>query len=440
MLKQFTEYIKTEKLFEPKEKILLTVSGGIDSMTMLSLFIEAGYCFGIAHCNFQLRGTESEGDQEFIEKFAQKKGLILHTKKFDTKGFAENNKISIQMAARELRYTWFEELAQKNNYTKIATAHNLNDVAETLLINLTRGTGIKGLTGIKAKHGKVIRPLLFAKRSDIELFSKTSGISFREDSSNSDTKYMRNAIRHNIIPELEKLNPSFLNTVTHTTEVLKAAENIYSIHLEELSEKLIDTDTGKTLINIELLIEQKITPPVLFELISPFGFNYEHANGIIDSLNKQAGKIFYSGTHQLIIDRKHLIIYKLTEQTTEVFKIEENDTEITDPVKLSFSKIKASTAFIPCKDSSVGTFDADKLSYPLILRRWKMGDYFYPFGMKGKKKLSDFFTDKKLSLLDKKETWIITSGDDIIWVLGYRTDDRFKITESTKQILQIKLK
>lgn len=440
MVKQFTEYIKNEKLFTKQEKVLLTISGGIDSITMLYLFIEAGFNFGIAHCNFQLRGAESEGDQQFVEDFAKEKNLTIFLKEFDTKSYAEKNKISIQMAARELRYEWFKELAQEFGYTKIATAHNLNDVVETFFINLTRGTGIKGLTGIKPKLGNIIRPLLFAKRTEIETYVKENNIPYREDSSNAETKYMRNAIRHKIIPEFEKMNPSFLNTAAHATEVLKAAEFIYKGHINEISNKIISTKNSKTYINIEQLIEQGITPPILYELISPYGFNFEHAKGIISSINIQSGKMFNSETHQLVIDRHDLIIQEILEQDNKVYYINEITEEFTKPVKLVFSWFSKSSGFKPIKKNNFGTFDADKLNFPLELRKWQKGDSFYPFGMKGKKKLSDFFTDIKLSVIDKQEVWILTSENKIIWIVGHRTDNRFRVEETTKNILQIELK
>lgn len=440
MIEQLKEYIKVQELFQPEEKVLLTVSGGIDSMTMLDLFIRCGYNFSIAHCNFQLRGEEADGDQKLLEDFAKEKNIELFVARFNTKEYSEKHKISIQMAARELRYNWFNELAVEHGFSKIATAHNLNDVVETFLINLTRGAGIKGLTGIKPINGNIVRPLLFAKRTEIEFYAKQNNVRYRNDSSNAETKYMRNAIRHKIIPEFEKLNPAYLDTVVHTADLLKTAGSVYDEHLKRISTQLIEKKGDKTLVNIEKLVAHEITPPVLFDFISEYGFNYEHAKGILQAIDTQPGKVFLSSTHQLVVDRTQIIIGIIEDETNQVYYLNKDDKIITKPVNLHCESIENSKTFVPVKSNLTGTFDADKLQFPLKLRRWEKGDYFYPFGMRGKKKLSDFFTDRKLSVIDKQEVWVMESGNEIIWIVGHRSDDRFKVSKTTKHILQIELK
>lgn len=439
MIEEFYTYIKKENLIDSGDRVLLTISGGIDSMTMLDLFMKSNLKFSLAHCNFSLRGAESDGDQEFLERFVLNNKLELFSKRFDTVEFAKKNNISIQMAARDLRYTWFNKIADEYGFTKIATAHNLNDVVETFFINLTRGTGIHGLTGIKPKNNNIIRPLLFAKRKQIKKYSFENNVSYREDSSNAETKYLRNAIRHKIIPVLEELNPSFIDSVGHTTTILKSAEDSFNKHINEIKKDVISTENGSIFLSIDRLTELDINPALLFELLNPYGFTFDTITRLLRAIKSQPGKVFYSHTHKLVIDRKSLIIQELSTIESEEYLIAENQEELKYPLELSLKQIEVDEAFSIVRNRSVATFDADKLCFPLKLRRWKHGDIFHPFGMKGKKKLSDYFTDQKLSIIAKENIWILCCGEEIIWVVNHRSDNRYMVTKNTKRVLQIEL-
>jgi tRNA(Ile)-lysidine synthase len=440
MKEAFLSFIQEQKLVFQEEKILLTVSGGIDSMTMLHLFIECGFDIAIAHCNFGLRGSESDGDEEFVSRTAQDLRIPVHIKRFDTLNYADKHKLSIQMAARELRYAWFNRLAQENDYSKIASAHNANDVVETFFINLTRGTGLHGLTGINLINNKIIRPLLFATRKEIENYAEIQGIGFREDSSNAETKYVRNAIRHDIIPHFEQLNPSFLKNVIHTTSILKEAETIFNKHIEELKKLIISRQQGLLHIDISAMQAQNTTPALLFEIISPYGFSFDTAQRILENVSKQPGSMYFSESHKIVKDRTSYILYALNDNEQEEYSIEKTDSEFLGDIALKIKCFSADKNFVLKRNREVGTFDSEKLRFPLKLRRWKHGDYFYPFGMRGKKKISDYFSDQKISIPEKENTWLLCSGEDVIWIVNHRTDSRFCITNSTKEIVQIEVK
>jgi tRNA(Ile)-lysidine synthase len=426
-------------LIHPNDTVLLTVSGGIDSASLFHLFIETQIEFAIAHCNFQLRGEESDGDQLFVEYMAARNNIKCFTIKFNTKEFAAENKLSIQMAARELRYNWFEKLASENHFDKIAIAHNLNDLVETFFINLTRGSGLKGLTGIKPVNGKIIRPLLFASRNEIAEYAKEKEITYREDSSNAETKYLRNAIRHKIIPEFEKLNPSFLQSVLHSSTIIGEANIVFNNQADKIKEGLIRTAGDLIFINIAGLKEKQISPEIFFEMLSEFGFRFDSVEKILKNLDCQAGLCFYSGTHKLVKDRDELIIQEIRQSVTKEFVIEEDCFTLEKPIRLLITTINNSADFTIYKNKNTATFDKAKITFPLTLRKWQEGDFFYPFGMNGRKKISDYFTDKKFSIIDKENAWLLLSGENIIWIAGHRADNRFRVTETTKDILQIEL-
>ncbi len=439
MLERFLDFLKEKTLFNPEDTILLTVSGGIDSMTMLNLFQKAHFRIAVAHCNFQLRGQESEMDQEFVADYCKKNAIQFFTTRFETKQNASDLKISIQMAARELRYNWFHDLAMQNDFQKIATAHNMNDLVETFLINLTRGTGIRGLSGIKASSGMVIRPLLFASRQEIETYVNVQNIHYREDSSNSETKYLRNKIRHDIIPIFKQLNPSFLTSVANTTQFLGEADTIFQQYISSIYSELIKPSGECFYLDKEKMLKSGISPAILFEILSPFNFSFETIKDIFKAVESTPGIVFYSRTHKMVNDRTTFIIKKTEkDELSQIFQIHFSDVEVETPVKLLLSKISLQN-FVMDRSKSVASFDLDKVQFPLIIRKWRAGDSFYPFGMKGSKKLSDYFTDNKFSLIDKEECWILCSGEDIIWIIGHRSDDRYKIDTKTSNVLQIKL-
>ena len=443
MLKEFKTYISDQDLFKPNDRILLAVSGGIDSVVMSELFHKAGYSFGIAHCNFGLRGKESDADEVFVEKLAGRYKVSFYCKRFLTTKDAKEKGISIQMAARELRYQWFEEIRVNEKYAFIATAHHLDDQVETFFINLLRSTGIAGFHGILPRQGNIIRPLLFSYRDNIEAFARKYKLIFREDSSNQETKYLRNKIRHEVIPVFRELNPAFPQILTETILRMRETEIIFRKSIEATRKKIIRNDNNGIYIRIEEL--RKLSPVDIyaFELLSPFGFHEPVIRDILHSINDPSGKFFYSSTYRLIKNREELILNPLSENKESRVKnaeisIPENKKEIRKPVHLSFTKTTTGKKFSIDPSKEVANLDLRKIVFPLLLRRWKRGDSFYPFGLNKKKKLSDYFIDSKLSILEKENTWLLCSGIHIIWIIGHRIDHRFRVTSQTKEVLQVR--
>jgi tRNA(Ile)-lysidine synthase len=438
MLDRFLQYIKKYSLIGPNQRTLLAVSGGIDSATMTYLFHMTSFDFAIAHCNFHLRGDASYNEGIFVQALADKLQKKFYTIDFDTAVYAEQHKLSIQMAARKLRYIWFSKIADEDGYEKIAVAHNRDDIVETFLINLTRGTGLKGLAGIKPLQGKIIRPLLYATREEIINYAIAEKIEFREDLSNNEIKYQRNFIRHKIIPLFKELNPSFGNTIIHETEIFQSTYNIYQIKLQKIKKAITLKDTYPVMLSIAKMRALRINVPLLFDLLFDYGFSYTVVNEIYSSLNAQSGKKFFSDQFILLKDRNTLIIEKKnTLSKTSIFIIESDFTKLDYPLKLSFLQVQNNKEFVIPQTVNSASIDCDKLEYPLHLRHWQRGDYFYPIGMKGRKKLSDFFIDCKINLFEKENIWILTSKDRIVWVVGYRIDDRYKVTPATINILLI---
>ena len=442
MQQGFSTFIKKNILILSSDKILLTVSGGVDSVVMCNLFHKAGIKFGIAHCNFNLRGEESNDDEKFVEKLAKKYKVPFYGVLFFTQQHAERNKISVQMAARELRYNWFEEIRQKDGYTYIATAHHQDDSIETFFINVIRGTGIAGLHGILPKQGNIIRPLLFATKNEIIEYAAKEKIKYREDSSNASDKYMRNKIRHSIIPVLRELNPKIDSSISTLIKRVQDVEAIYKIEIEKQRLDILSQKEGSICISIEKLKKLNPISSYLYGLLSPFNFNESQIEEIINCLDKESGKQFYSDTHRLIRDRKDLIIDCFTKSIVE-------NSHLPPPINYNTASIDSEDFTISFeiknrepninKSLATATLDFDKLVFPLELRKWKQGDTFYPFGMKGKKKLSDYFIDNKVPLNKKENTWLLTSDGKIVWVVGMRIDNRFKITKGTKRIYFVEL-
>ncbi len=435
MLKKIKEFIKKEKLFNGRNKILAAVSGGIDSVVLCYLLHKAGFNFGIAHCNFQLRGEESDEDEKFVSQLAGYFKVPYYIKKFDTQTYIKKRKVSVQMAARELRYSWFEEIRIKNSFDYVAVAHHQNDEIETFFINLIRGTGIAGLHGIKAKAENIVRPLMFAGRKEIEEFAIKNNILFREDSSNSSLKYLRNKIRHKLIPMLKKLNPDIENAVKSGIQRIRQMEGVFREIVEEKKKEIVTQEGSLFRFNIRKLLSLPHNELFLFEFLKPYGFSGDIIGQISKGLKGTSGKKFYSSSYILVKDREHLIIYPIGKTSGYMeFKICKNTKEIKEPLQLKFKKLNVTKDFKVFKNNCIAMLDFDKLSFPLMLRKWQKGDYFYPFGMSGKKKLSDFFTDLKLSLPDKENTWLLCNGDDIVWVVGHRIDNRYRITGKTKRV------
>lgn len=437
MFKEFQSFVNKEDLFNANEKILLGVSGGIDSVVMVELFSKSGFDFGIAHCNFRLRGQESNDDNVFVEKLSKKYHVPFYSKKFETTAFADKNSISIQMAARELRVKWFEELLLKCGYMYYATAHHLDDQIETLLNNYLRGTGISGLHGILAKRNNLIHPMLFCYRKQIEAFANQNQLIYRTDSSNKKTDYTRNQIRHQLIPAIKNIYPKYQKTITENIQRIRQIETIYNRHILEIVKELKVKNKEIIYIPIDKLLKLQPIETYTYELIKSYGFNYSNAVDIVNTIDSGPGKYFVSGTHKITIDRTELIIEKRNNTDQMEYQIEKDESFLVNPIKLKMQSLDKTSDFDISKNPHIANLDYQKLKYPLKLRRWKKGDYFYPLGMNQKKLISDFFIDNKISVPDKEKAWLLVSDEQIVWIVGYRIDNRYKINAQTKIILYI---
>ena len=418
MKNKVQQFITEKSLFVREDKLILGISGGADSVCLMHVFLELGYSFELAHCNFNLRGEESDADEYFVTDLAKKYQLKIHVKQFDTLVYAAENKISTQMAARDLRYAWFEKLRIKSSAKYLAIAHHANDDVETFFINLVRGSGLKGFLGIKEKNNAIIRPLLSVSRLEIEQYLKDRGLVFREDSSNASVKYLRNKIRHELIPLLAQMNPSIQQTVKDEMRILEGVAQIYASKVEEVRKDLTQEKNGIVQLEISALLALNPLHSYLYELLSAYGFYAVEA--ISKALQGQSGKQFFSSTHQLVVDRENIFISLLNKEN-EVFEITEKTISLVHPLVINFKVIADKTIIY---DNNIAQLDVDKLKFPLTLRKWKEGDKFIPLGMKKFKKLSDFFIDSKFSIIDKQEQWLLCSGVDIVWVLGCRIDER----------------
>jgi tRNA(Ile)-lysidine synthase len=440
MLNNFKAYINTKIHLSRNDTILLTVSGGADSVVMLDLFAQSGFKCGIAHCNFHLRGNDSDKDEALVKKLAEKYRFPYFKIDFDTKNYANRRGISVEMAARELRYEWFEKIRKENNYDYIATAHHADDVVETFFLNLLRGTGIRGLSGIKAVSGKIIRPLLFTGRDEIIDYIKSHHLSHREDATNNDTKFKRNKLRKDIIPQFGDINQAYKANILKTIAFLEDTNSVLQAKIKEISNHIVQKQNHKTLFDIEKILDLDKPSFYLFELLYPYGYNAAQVDDIVQALNGSSGKIFYSADYQIVKDRNFLILAPIDKNTgSQTVYLTENIKKIklgeNQLLKISF--FKNSTDFKLPKDNKIAVLDKNKLKFPLIIRKWQRGDYFYPLGMKQKKKLSDFFIDMKLSYFDKQQVHVLLSGDDIVWIIAYRIDNRYKLTAETENIMQI---
>ncbi len=439
MVEQFLNYIHEEKLFHSSQRILLAVSGGADSMLMLHLFSNAGFSVAVAHCNFGLRGNESDADEQFVVDYCDRQNLACYVKCFDTEEYAQTQGISIEMAARDLRYDWFNRLLDQHGFDFLATAHHHDDVIETFLINLSRGSGIKGLSGIQPKSGRIIRPMLFTGRTEILDYCARMKIEYRTDSSNLDTIYKRNLIRQQILPLLEQVNPAFRRNALKTIGNLHETGQLFQQRMSEIKAFVYSEDDQGVLIHIERLLSLSPLRTILFELIREFGFQTEQIDDILDSLVRESGRKFFSDGFRLVKDRDYLLISPFREKSNQLFYISEDCVQLDHPIHLSFEKLERTSGFRFSIQAHVVDLDLDKLIFPLILRHWNEGEYFQPLGMTGLKKVSDFFIDEKYSIPDKENAWILASGNQLVWLVGKRFDDRFKITSQTKRILRIKL-
>ena len=424
--KRIQHFIEENNLFGFNDKVLVALSGGADSVALLRVLTELGYLCECAHCNFHLRGEESDRDEQFVCSLCQEHQIPLHVKHFETESYAKEKQISIEMAARELRYAWFEELRKETKANVIAVAHHRDDSVETFLLNLIRGTGINGLKGIQAKNGHIVRPLLETSRENILNYLDHLQQNYVTDSTNLQDEYMRNKIRLNLLPMMKEMNPSIMESIQDTAEKLAEAANIYNQNRKEILETSIQTTSDGYMLPIRTILEDTAPQSLLHEWLSPVGFNSSQIKDIHQSLkNEQSGKLFISNKWELLRDRNFLILQPKQK--------EENIPEII------IETIEVDNDFILLKDKNIACLDADKVALPLEIRKWKKGDKFFPFGMKGQKKVSDYLTDKKFSLFQKEKQYVACSEGKIVWLIGERTDERFKITERTQRALILKI-
>lgn len=435
MLSRLKEHLHKNLPFISEKKLLLAVSGGIDSMVLVDVFKQLGYDIAIAHCNFGLRCEESNGDEHFVRNLASKDAIPVFVNHFDTKRYAAENKISIQIAARELRYNWFAEIMQQHGYDYLLTAHHADDSAETFLINFTRGTGIEGLLGIPQQNGTIIRPLLPFTREEIETYAKENNVLWREDSSNVSDKYLRNKLRHHVLPLLKELNPSFSQSFAQTIENLRQAQALATDAAVLVYEKVVTSGNGREFINILKLLAYENYKAYLYQWLGKYGFTAW--DDIYDLVHAQPGKFVLSGTHRLLKDRELLILEPLKADSDSIFEIKSINEKTTQPIELRLDLVGNME---PNPERNIIFVDNELIKFPLFVRRWQEGDYFCPLGMNGlSKKVSKFFKDEKMSLSDKENAWLLCTENEIIWVMGRRADDRFKVTTQTTQILKIEV-
>ncbi len=408
----------------------MACSGGLDSVVLTQLCHSLKLDFSIAHCNFQLRGTDSDADEQFVVELAKKVNVKNFVKHFNTNNYVAQNKVNIQSAARDLRYAWFTELMQENQIRTLVTAHHADDNLETFLINLSRGTGIDGLTGIPVKTDTISRPLLAFSRTQILNYAKAENLEWREDVSNTNVKYLRNKIRHEIIPILKELHPTFLKNFKLTQSHLKGASTVINNHVELLKSRIFEVHNDEFRISIEELNVLHPQSAYLHALLKDYGFTaWDDVARLLDGLS---GKEVRSTTHRLVKDRDYLLLETIKAEVSQSYTIEEGQSEISKPIYLVIEEVDA----LKETGEHILYVDKDSLKYPLVVRKWEKGDYFYPFGMSGKKKLSKYFKDEKVDVISKEKQWLLCSGDAIVWVIGRRADQRFSVNEKTKQIVK----
>ena len=440
LLNNFEQYNKRHSLFSHEDKILLTVSGGVDSMVMLSLFTQSGYNVGVAHCNFCLRGAESDEDEQVVEREALRHGVPFYNRRFDTTAEMERTGESMEMAARRLRYDWFDALAKEHGYTVIAIAHHADDSIETFFINLLRGTGLRGLTGIHRQRGKIIRPLLFASRKEILEYAVTNKIPFREDSSNRSTKYLRNKIRLGILPMIREINPSFTALMRGNLYRLTDAQRFIEASIAKIREEVVVKSPEGDRIVVDCIAKEFPRDFIIYELLnSQYGFKGDVAENLCKALSAaQSGKRFYSREYVACIDRGDIVVAPISDEDVCEIVIEQGDLRsYCGNSVLYYTHTDIDNVSEYNVPSNVALIDEDKLQYPLLLRRWQEGDSFIPFGMAGRKKVSDLLTDLKVSRVEKSRQFVLVSGGEIVWVVGRRIDDRFRIGERTENILKV---
>jgi tRNA(Ile)-lysidine synthase len=445
LAEKFSAESNFNKLFRSNNIVLVAISGGIDSVVLTHLLLQIQQPIALAHCNFMLRGQESNRDEAFVESLACKWNIPLHIKRFDTRSYAEENKCSIQVAARQLRYAFFEEVRtdiSKNGATAlIATAHHANDSVETMLMNLFRGTGIDGLRGIPARNGHIIRPLLFAYRHEVEAYAKEHKLIWVEDSSNQKEDYTRNYIRHTILPAIEKEFPQVLQNMQGSMQVFKDVAALYHESIEKKLKKLLVHDKDMQKVPVRKLENLEQAGTLLFEWLRPYGFTEGNSSEVYKLLKATNGSYVASASHRVIRNRAWLILAPLAQQTAALQVADALPFEMVMPdgkkLMMQAAKLFKPGADIPRLPANEVLLDAAQVQFPFIIRPWKQGDYFYPLGMAKKKKVARFLIDQKLSPIEKENIWVVETNKRVCWIVGYRMDDRFKITGKTSQIIGI---
>lgn len=423
LVKKVKEFIEKEDLFSKQDKILVALSGGADSVALTRILITLGYHCEAAHCNFELRGEESDRDEDFVRNFCRSLNIKCHSIHFETRRYAAQQSISIEMAARELRYNWFSKICEESDCQVVAVAHHKDDSVETMLLNLIRGTGINGLLGIRPKNGNVVRPLLCASRQEVVAYLHRMNQTYVTDSTNLEDEYTRNKIRLNLLPLMEEINPSVKDGLVKTSSYLNDISKVYQQAIKESIDRIFITPEKE--ISIEKLMNEPAPQALLFEVLSPLGFNSTQVEEVYGSLNGQPGKRFISSQWQVVKDRDLLLIEKVKTAN--------------DKPQIIFEEVLFTKEFVIPKDKNTACFDANKFKGVISIRKWEKGDYFIPFGMKGKKLVSDFMTDSKFSLLKKEQQWVLSCNDQIAWLIGERTDNRFRIDDSTQKVIIAKL-
>ena len=440
LIDKFQEYVAREGLFTRQDKILLTVSGGVDSMVLMSLCVNSGYTVGVAHCNFCLRGQESDEDEILVQERARQYGIECHNRRFDTIGEMERTGESMEMAARRLRYAWFNELCEEHGYTVIAVAHHIDDSIETFFINLLRGTGLRGLTGIHQQVGRVVRPLMFASRKEILEYALHKHIPYREDSSNKTTKYLRNKIRLGLTPRIREINPRFPFIMSRNIDRLVAAQRFIDGAINHIYADAVSDNNGIISINTSRIMDIESRDFVIYEILSSrFGFKGDVVDALCKALqNQTTGRRFYSRSHVAYIDRGNIVISPISDEDNCLISVQQGQQRAyCSNAVLYFEVVDVDSLPTYNVPDNVALLDADKVEYPLTLRRWSEGDTFTPFGMTGRKKVSDFLIDGKVSMAEKSRQFVLLVGDEIAWLVGRRIADPYRITESTERVLRI---
>ena len=452
---RFADYITKERLFSKKDTLLLAVSGGVDSVILCELCYRAGFSFLIAHCNFQLRGEESERDERFVRSLGERYGVEVLVKRFNTDEYAKNEKVSIQVAARHLRYSWFNDLvggnwtvpgatasadsSQIKRADYLLTAHHADDNIETLLMNFFKGTGVSGLRAMLPKQDTICRPLLLARKNELLQFANENQLAWMEDSSNRSGKYSRNQLRHTVIPSLSAVYPSVEENLLKNIDRFRDIELLYQQRIEAILAKLLIRTEAEVRIPVLRLKQLPAIQTICYEIIKPYNFTSAQAVEMVSLLDAETGKYLQSSSHRVIRYRNMLIIAPLPAAQAETIVIDSGDENIVvNGKRIVFSILSAASASLET-DPTIASLDAEKIQFPLILRKRKQGDYFYPLGLRKKKKISRFLSDIKLSVPQKENIWLLEMDKKIIWVVNHRIDDRFKVTDNTKNILRINL-